>query len=72
MKRLSVSLAAQLLPWFLNTHGKQRLSTLIYHRVLPGHDPMRPNEPTIADFDWQMRLLRDNFNPLPLVEAVER
>ncbi len=72
MKRLSVSLAAQLLPWLLNTHGKQRLSILIYHRVLPGHDPMRPNEPTIAEFDWQMRLLRDNFNPLPLVEAVER
>jgi peptidoglycan/xylan/chitin deacetylase (PgdA/CDA1 family) len=71
MKRLPVTLAAQLLPLLLNTHGKQRLSILIYHRVVPRHDPMRPNEPTIAQFDWQMRLLRDNFTPLPLVEAVD-
>jgi len=72
MKRLPVSLAAHLLPLLLNTHGKQRLSILIYHRVLPRHDPMRPSEPTITGFDWQMRLLRDKFNPLPLVEAVDR
>jgi len=72
MNRLPVSLAAQLLPLLLNTHGKQRLSILIYHRVVARHDPMRPNEPTIAQFDWQMRILRDNFNPLPLVEAVDR
>ena len=45
---------------------------MIYHRVVPRHDPMRPNEPTIAQFDWQMRILRDNFNPLPLVEAIDR
>lgn len=72
MKHLPVSLAVQLLPLLLNTYGKQRLSILIYHRVVPQRDPMRPNEPTIAEFDWQMRLLRDNFNPLPLVEAVDR
>jgi peptidoglycan/xylan/chitin deacetylase (PgdA/CDA1 family) len=72
VKRLSVSLAVKLLPLLLNTHGKQRLSILVYHRVLPGHDPMRPNEPTTTEFDWQMRLLRNNFSPLPLVEAVER
>jgi peptidoglycan/xylan/chitin deacetylase (PgdA/CDA1 family) len=68
----AVSLAAQLLTLLLNTHGKQRLSILIYHRVLPRHDPMRPDEPTIAEFEWQMRILRSNFNPLPLVDAVER
>jgi len=33
---------------------------------------MRPGEPTIAEFDWQMRLLNEYFNPLPLIEAVER
>jgi peptidoglycan/xylan/chitin deacetylase (PgdA/CDA1 family) len=72
MKQFSLSLATRLLPILLNTHGKQRLSILIYHRVVPRHDPMRPSEPTIAQFDWQMRILRDNFNPLPLVEAVDR
>lgn len=72
MKRLSLSLAAQLLPLLLNTFGKQRLSTLIYHRVLPEHDPMRPNEPTIADFDWQMRMLHEHFHPLALMDAMER
>jgi len=72
MNRLAISLAAQLLSLLLNTHGKQRLSILIYHRVLPGHDPMRPDEPTIAEFDWQMRVLRNNFHPLPLLDAVDR
>jgi peptidoglycan/xylan/chitin deacetylase (PgdA/CDA1 family) len=72
MKQFSFKLAAQLLPLFLNTHGKQRLSILIFHRVLPGYDPMRPDEPTIVEFDWQMRVLRDNFNPLALVDALER
>ena len=33
---------------------------------------MCPSEPTIEAFDWQMRILRKHFNPLPLVEAVER
>jgi peptidoglycan/xylan/chitin deacetylase (PgdA/CDA1 family) len=72
MKQLAVNLAAQLLPVLLNTRGKQRLSILIYHRVLPGHDGMCPHEPTVEAFDWQMRLLRQHFNPLPLQEGVER
>ena len=33
---------------------------------------MRPSEPTLESFDWQMRIMRKHFNPLPLVEAVER
>ena len=33
---------------------------------------MRPDEPTVDEFDWQMRLLRENFSPLPLLEAVDR
>lgn len=60
------------LPLLLGTQGKQRLSILIFHRVLPGHDPMRPAEPTVDEFDWQMRLLREHFSPLPLLEGVER
>lgn len=67
-----ISLAAKLLPLLLNTRGKQRLSVLIYHRVVPEHDPMRPYEPTVEVFDWQMRLLREFFNPLPLLGAIDR
>lgn len=63
MRSLSLLLGAQ---------RAQRLSILIFHRVVPRHDPMRPDEPTVNEFDWQMRLLREHFNPLPLVEAVER
>ncbi|MDX1732984.1 MAG: polysaccharide deacetylase family protein [Halioglobus sp.] len=59
-------------PLLLNTAGSQRLAILIYHRVVPEPDPLRPGEPDVAQFDWQMRLLREHFNPLPLREAVQR
>jgi len=71
MKRLTLGAAARLAPFLLNTAGKQRLAILIYHRVMPERDPMRPGEPTTIEFDWQMRLLREHFNPLPLSRAVE-
>lgn len=48
---------------------KQRLSILIYHRVLSERDSMRPGEPTSVEFDWQMRLINHHFNVLPLDEA---
>lgn len=55
------------------TAGKQaRLSILIYHRVRPAHDCMRPGEPTATEFEWQMRLLQRHFNILPLSTAVPR
>ena len=55
------------------THFRGRsLSTLIYHRVLDKPDYMRPDEPTAAQFDWQMALLKRYFTPLPLREAMER
>lgn len=66
-----IGLVAGMLPWLLNTRGKQRLSILIYHRVVPEHDPMRPYEPTLEVFDWQMRLLRECFTPLPLLQALD-
>lgn len=49
---------------------RQRLSILIYHRVMPERDWMRPAEPTAAEFDWQMQLLARHFNVLPLYQAV--
>ncbi|NND68830.1 MAG: polysaccharide deacetylase family protein [Halioglobus sp.] len=69
---LPVSLATGLLPLLCNPGGEARLSTLIYHRVVPERDPMRPGEPTAAEFDWQMRLLREHFHPLSLEEAAGR
>jgi peptidoglycan/xylan/chitin deacetylase (PgdA/CDA1 family) len=72
VKLLTLGLAARLMPLLLNTRGKQRLSILIYHRVLPQYDPMRPDEPTVEQFDVQMRLLRNIFQPLPLLDALAR
>ncbi len=57
---------------FLAWPGGQRLSILIYHRVLPQPDPLRPGEPDAASFDWQMRLLAEHCVVLPLREAVSR
>lgn len=59
-------------PLMFGTRAKQRLSILIFHRVLPTFDPMRPDEPTAEIFDWQMQLLRRYFNPLSLQEALAR
>ena len=51
---------------------RSRLTVLIFHRVLPAKDPLRPDEPSVGQFAWQMRLLREHFQPLPLLEAVQR
>jgi peptidoglycan/xylan/chitin deacetylase (PgdA/CDA1 family) len=50
--------------------GKNKLSILIYHGVLGSFDPLRPNEPTIDSFSWQMDVLNKYFNPLSLSEAL--
>ncbi len=49
-----------------------RLSILIYHRVLPRPDPMMPGEVHASLFARHMALLAEQFNVLPLSEAVER
>jgi len=48
-----------------------RLCVLIFHRVLGEADPLRPNEPTAAEFESRMRWVRDNFDVIPLHEAIE-
>jgi peptidoglycan/xylan/chitin deacetylase (PgdA/CDA1 family) len=50
----------------------QRLSVLIYHRVLESYDYMRPGEPTRAEFSWQMETIAKCLNPLSLSEAMDR
>ncbi|MEJ2346942.1 MAG: polysaccharide deacetylase family protein [Gammaproteobacteria bacterium] len=49
-----------------------RLPILIFHRVLPSRDPLRPGDPDAATFEWQMKLVARQFNVLPLSEACER
>jgi len=67
---LVAGLATRVLPRLFNTVNKQRLSILIYHRVLAEHDPLRPDEPTAAQFEWQMRALARDFHPMSLCDAV--
>jgi len=66
------TLINSMLAWRAPGGRRARLSILIYHRVLPEPDPLRPGEPDVARFRWQMRLLARHFRPLPLAEAIER
>lgn len=52
--------------------ARRKLQILIFHRVLPCLDPFQPSEVTVADFDWQMQLVSQYFNVLPLADAVAR
>lgn len=70
MKNLLQSAVATILPFLLQTRNKQRFSILTYHRVLPAPDFMRPGEPAVSDFEWQMELLSKHFNPLSLTDAL--
>ncbi len=50
----------------------RRLCILTYHRVLASPDPLRPSEPSAAQFDAQLAALRASFNVLRLDEAADR
>lgn len=50
----------------------QRLTVLIYHRVLPTPDPLRPGEIVANHFERQMRFVSRYFEVLPLREAGRR
>jgi peptidoglycan/xylan/chitin deacetylase (PgdA/CDA1 family) len=64
--------SVRLLDRVLGATGRQRLSILIYHRVLEESDYLRPGDPTAVEFDWQMELLHRHCNPLSLAEALRR
>ena len=55
----------------MGVNGRQRLSVLIYHRVLPQRDYMRIDDPTVRQFDWQMLLLSRYFHPMSMQQALE-
>ncbi|TQE99023.1 MAG: polysaccharide deacetylase family protein [Spiribacter salinus] len=52
--------------------ARAKLVVLIYHRVLPEPDPLRPGEITVHDFTWQIESVSRVFTVLPLSEAAER
>lgn len=52
------------------SRGSDRLCVVNYHRILPRHDPLLESEPDLATFQWQMALLADCFNVLPLQAAL--
>jgi peptidoglycan/xylan/chitin deacetylase (PgdA/CDA1 family) len=58
-----------LLAWPIH---EQRLTILIYHRVLPAADPLRPGEIVADCFAQQMQFLARHFSVLPLREAARR
>lgn len=70
MKNLLHSATANILPFLLQAKKKQHVSILTYHRVLPAADWMRPVEPIVSDFEWQMELLSQHFNPVSLSDAL--
>lgn len=58
--------------WLSPSGRRGRLSVLIYHRVLPQADPMLPGEVDSESFEWQMALMAERFNVLPLRDACRR
>ena len=51
--------------------GQGRLCVVNYHRILEAVDPLLESEPDVATFRWQMELLAECFNVLPLREAID-
>jgi peptidoglycan/xylan/chitin deacetylase (PgdA/CDA1 family) len=48
-----------------------RLCVVNYHRILATPDPLLESEPDLATFRWQMALLADCFNVMPLHAALQ-
>ena len=52
--------------------ARQRLTVLIFHRVLPEQDPLFPSELHAARFEGLMYMVAGAFNVLPLDQALNR
>ena len=70
MAKIQLTLLKYLGSWLAPGGRRGKLSILIYHRVLPGPDPMRPGEVDAATFNWHMQLLAHYFRILPLTLAL--
>lgn len=51
--------------------SRAKLSTFIFHRVLPNPDPIFPDEPDAARFDQMLGWIKSWFNVLPLDVAID-
>jgi peptidoglycan/xylan/chitin deacetylase (PgdA/CDA1 family) len=51
--------------------GEGRLCIVNYHRILARPDPLLESEPSIDTFRWQVALLKQCFNVMPLAQAVQ-
>jgi peptidoglycan/xylan/chitin deacetylase (PgdA/CDA1 family) len=49
--------------------SRARLAVFTYHQVLDDKDPLRPDEPTEAEFLSDMQVISEIFNVLPFGEA---
>jgi peptidoglycan/xylan/chitin deacetylase (PgdA/CDA1 family) len=47
-----------------------RVCIINYHRIVAAPDPLLDSEPNVATFRWQMQLLAECFNVLPLNAAL--
>jgi len=66
-----MSLAHPLIRLALTAASRNRLSVLIYHRVLAEPDGLLPSEPCAEEFERTMRWVKDTFNVIPLSEGAE-
>ena len=55
-----------------NKNKNRKLLILNYHRVLNNIDELRPYETTVTKLEWQLDVLVNEFNLLPLEDAIER
>lgn len=67
----TVSLATEGIASLVSGNSK-RLTVLIFHRVLPGPDPLAPGEMYAERFDALVGMLVRLFNVLPMDEALAR
>lgn len=51
-------------------NGRGNVCIINYHRIVAATDPLLDNEPDVATFRWQMQLLAECFNVLPLHAAL--
>jgi peptidoglycan/xylan/chitin deacetylase (PgdA/CDA1 family) len=51
--------------------ARNKLSILIYHQVFAEKDAMRPSEPDLETFTWQMQLINKHFTPLSISTALK-
>ncbi|MEZ5525867.1 MAG: polysaccharide deacetylase family protein [Pseudomonadales bacterium] len=56
----------------LQTLGQPKLTTLIYHQVLPEADPLRPWEIDLNRFRQHMSWIANSYRVIPLSEAIQK